>query len=1138
MPTEHLAAYVAALRASAGVGTAETSYYPALSALMGAVGQALKPKVHCVIHPASRGSGLPDGALFEQRGKRDPLPSALDGSRTPERGVIEAKPFDHDLEALAASEQVGRYLAGYGQVLLTNFHSFQLVRRGERGERVLGEHHALAPTGAELLRLRPADLAQREQPLLEYLTRVLLTPVGLSDPKDLAWFLASYARDALARVEQAEVTDLDPLRTALGQALGVSFEGEKGEHFFRSTLVQTLFYGLFSAWVLWSRSPQGATGRFNWREANWSLHIPFIRDLYESITGARLLRHLGVVELLDWTGEALNRVDRPAFFSRFQDEQAVQYFYEPFLEAFDPELREAYGVWYTPPEVVRYMVERVDRVLRTELDIPRGLADERVIVLDPACGTGAYVLEVLQRIHRTLEAEQPGSALNAAQVLAAAQRRIYGFELLPAPYVVAHLQLGLLLSRLGAALLPDDRLGVYLTNALIGWEPPRDQPRLGIGGYPALADEREAADAVKQQQAILVILGNPPYNSYAGIAVDEERALSEAYRSVRRVAAPQGQGLNDLYVRFFRMAERRIVERSGRGVICYISNYSWLDGLSHTGMRERFLEVFDSIWIDNLHGDRIISEYAPDGRTSETVFAMPSGNVGIKVGTAITTLVRQADHSTAGAQLNYRDLDAARAADRRRDLIESLEAGDFEGLYAPVAPELALGLPFKPRAVSAAYLTWPLLPELFPTSFPGVKTSRDDVVVNVDRPALEARLRRYFDPAVSHETLARELPGAMEDSARFNAKATRETLLARGYDAGTVMPYAYRPLDNRWLYWEPATKLLDEKRADYLPHVFEGNQWLSAGQRNRKNDFYQPQVTPVVADHHVVESNVYMFPLVLAETSGAGLFETLDARLRLPSGRYANLSPRALAALEALGLGLAEHAELFYHTLAVLHAPAYCTANAGALRQDWPRVPLPPSAEALRASAALGRQLAALLDPQQAAAGVSAAPYRPELRRLGMLLTTGAPTPDLALTAGWGHGGGGRPVMPARGRTVARAPSADELADLRAGLAALGLSEAQAEAALGARRLDVYLNATTLWSGVPEAVWEFTLGGYPVLKKWLSYREQGVLGRALRADEAGYFAEVVRRLSALCLLQPALDANYQRLAEPASGAIS
>ena len=317
------------------------------------------------------------------------------------------------------------------------------------------------------------------------------------------------------------------VRSALEEALGVKFEGDRGAAFFRSTLVQTLFYGVFSAWVLWSRQKPPPTGPFNWHEAVWHLRAPVLQALFQQVSAPSQLQPLGLVEVLDWTAAALDRVDRDAFFDRFDEGEAVPYFYEPFLEAFDPDLRKQLGVWYTPTEVVRYMVARVDRALKDDLGIADGLAAENVYVLDPCCGTGAYLAEVLRRIAANLEGSGLG-ALTGARVKQAATKRVFGFEIMPAPFVVAHLQVGLTMQSLDAPLAEDgtERAGVFLTNALTGWEPTVQKPL----PFPELEEERDRAGKVKQDTPILVILGNPPYNGFAGMAVDEERELSTAYR--------------------------------------------------------------------------------------------------------------------------------------------------------------------------------------------------------------------------------------------------------------------------------------------------------------------------------------------------------------------------------------------------------------------------------------------------------------------------------------------------------------------------------------------------------------------------------------------------------------------------------
>lgn len=592
-----------------GEAAVEVSGYGTLQTLINAFGSGLNPGVRVVINPKNRGSGTPDGGLFTtdqfQREARDTgeWPAQL-----PNRGAVEVKGPQDDVVEIAASEQVGRYLLRYGQVLVTNYRDFLLVGQDGDGSAKHLERFTLAPSVDKFWRLagsRARD-EELEARFREFFIRTLAYGAPLRRAEDLAWFLASYAREALLGLESRSgggERELRLVRDALRQALGVGFEGEEGEHFFRSTLVQTLFYGVFSAWVLWSkRTPFGLEERFNWRLAVHTLNVPLIRSLFEQLTLKATMKALGMQEIMERTGELLNRVEREAFFEDFAEDGAVQYFYEPFLAAFDPELRRQLGVWYTPKEVVRYMVERVDQALKDDLEIPAGLADEDVFILDPCCGTGAYLVEVIQKIDRTLR-ESGADALSAHDLRRAALERVFGFEILPAPFVVAHLQLGLLLQNLGAPLSDgqDERASVYLTNALTGWEP-RDDAKSNLP-LIEFEEEREAADEIKQRKKILVVLGNPPYYPYSGVSVEEEGTLVSPYRTATKGPKPAGQGLNDLYVRFFRVAERQIAESSGRGIVCYISNYSWLDGRSHPGMRERYVDAFDSIRVDRLNGD-------------------------------------------------------------------------------------------------------------------------------------------------------------------------------------------------------------------------------------------------------------------------------------------------------------------------------------------------------------------------------------------------------------------------------------------------------------------------------------------------------------------------------------------------------
>ena len=1100
--TTAVEAYLTDLRrvSASGGATGEMSNYGPLENLLNAVGATLKPKVFCVGQLADQGAGHPDFGLYaaKQVQKGQPREGQL-----PECGVVEVKSAGDDAWLTAEGDQVSRYWNRYRLVLVTNTWGFILVGEDAEGRPANLETFRLAEN-AEDFRQRlehPHTFAQEiGEGLGEYLSRALSHRAALAEPKDLAWLLASYARDGLARVEATSNTPLlTAVRSALEESLGVRFEDERGARFFHSTLVQTLFYGIFSAWVLWARSKPAPAGKFDWRTAVWHLRAPVLRALFHQLSGPVRLQRLDLVEVLDWTAAALDRVDRAVFFARFNEGEAVPYFYEPFLEAFDPDLRKELGVWYTPGEVVRYMVARVDKALKDDLGISDGLAAENVYVLDPCCGTGAYLAEVLRCIATNLEGQGLG-ALAGARVKQAAMERVFGFEIMPAPFVVAHLQVGLTMQDLDAPLADDgtERAGVFLTNALTGWEP-RTTKSLP---FPELEEERDRAERVKQATPILVILGNPPYNGFAGMAVDEERELSEAYRTTKRVRRPEGQGLNDLYVRFFRMAERRITEKTGQGVVCFISNYSWLDGLSFTGMRERYLEAFDVIRIDCLNGDKYkTGKVAPDGLPDPSIFSTEGDPVGIQVGTAIVTLVRKTDHVPADA-VGFRHLWGQA---KPSELVATAEA-EPDTLYEEVKPVPSLGLPFVRTAVSDGWFDWPSLPDLFPVSFPGVKTSRDGFLVDVDLDRLKARIADYFDARLSHEEITRRYPGVMKATAHFNASRVRDALRDRGgpIDTGFIR-FAYRPFDIRWLYWEEHSDLLDRPRADYQSHVFEGSTFLVT-QKKPRREWSPPQVISHIGCLDLMDRGA---TYISAWLHNDGLGSDNDG------ARRPNLSGSAQRYLERLG---ADVENLFYHVLAVLHDPAYREANAGALRMEWPRIPLSGwpagdtdgAVEALAASAARGRELALLLDPDAPVPGVTQGPLCPAVATIAVPTTTDGRNmtgDDFAVTAGWGHFGTGDTVMPGQGRIVERAYTSDEKS-------AMGNSILT----LGETTFDVYLNDRAFWRNVPAAVWTYKLGGYQVLKKWLSYRERSILDRLLKPEEVQHLTDTARKIAAIKLV--------------------
>ena len=1119
-----------------GAETKETSYYGPLANLLNGISKAAKLKVQCVINLKNQGAGLPDGGFFTtDQIKRGVTPDTV-FDQIPSRGAMEVKSTRDNVEQIAESKQVRDYLDRYGLVLVTNYRDFLLVQRGENNEPRLLEGYTIAETEPEFWSAvnHPRTMAgKHEERLTQFLIRVMLQNAPLTEPKDLAWFLASYARQARIRVEQAsELTALKTLRTALEEALGVKFEGEKGDHFFRSTLVQTLFYGLFSAWVLWARDRKE---RFDWHAAAWLLHVPMISALFSQLATRDRLGPLGLEEVMDWAADALNRVDKDVFFAKFEQEHAVQYFYEPFLEAFDPELRKELGVWYTPPEVVRYMVERVDTVLREELDIADGLADPNVYVLDPCCGTGAYLVEVLRRIERTLR-DKGEDALVGSDVKKAATTRVFGFEIMPAPFVVAHLQLGLALKNLHAPLSDEanERAGVYLTNALTGWEPPKE-PKTHLP-FHEMEIERDLADEVKQDVPILVILGNPPYNAFAGVSPKEEQGLVEPYKEgLISKWGIKKFNLDDLYVRFFRLAEQRIAERTGRGVVCFVSNFSYLRDPSCVVMRQRLLNSFDRLWLDCMNGDsRETGKLTPEGNPDPSVFSTEYNREGIRVGTTIGLFVRKSAPASEPVVL-FRQF---WGANKRADLIDALSEGSASPNYRRAIPSASNRFLLRPQNIASCYLEWPGVDEL-PCAPPslGILENRKEALIGITEEPLRSRMRDYCDPAVDWTMFAAQDSGLSRDAARFVARDARAKLLRAGGAARCdFRRVLVRPMDARWCCYTSVRPVWNEPRPAYARQCWRGNLSLVT----RRKGVGEPEGVPfllssTVGYQHAMHKDGYFIPMQLrvteAETNDGNSLAIWDTDAPTAS---ANLSASARAYLGTLGIADpdadAQTAGLIWmHSLALGYSPAYLSENADGIRQDWPRIPLPNSREALLDSAELGRKIAALLDTETEVPGVTSGTIRPELREIAVITSVdGKPlnpdAGDLEITAGWGHGGKDGVTMPGKGKT-------DVFRDLRS--AGLTLRQAQDADLLHSNpetdALNIYLNDKAYWRNIPRRVWDYHIGGYQVIKKWLSYRESALLGRSLKVEEAREVTNIARRIAAILALEADLDANYERV---------
>lgn len=608
-------AYLKAVESALRAGNAtEHTHRPALKALI----EGLAPGVVATNEPKRVACGAPD--YIVTRGQT-PL------------GYVEAKDVDVSLAKTERGEQLRRYLESLGNLVLTDYLEFRWY--------VGGEHRMtarLASTSADgKLRIEPGGAEATLQLLHAFLAAEAPT---VAKPKELAERMAALARLIRETIERA-FADEDG-----GGTLHQQMEGFRRVLLhdltpapFADMYAQTIAYGLFAARV---NAP--GEGRFTREHAAYELPKtnPFLRKMFGYVAGPEL--DARIEWAVDDLAELLSRADMAAvlrdFGRRTRQEDPVVHFYETFLAAYDPRMRESRGVYYTPEPVVSYLVRSVDHLLKTEFGIADGLADtgkirvpnpdpkakgktvevHRVQILDPAAGTGTFLHGVIDQIHQHLT-EQGQAGAWSQYVPQHLLPRLWGFELLMAPYAVAHLKLGLQLRELGYDFASDERLGIYLTNTL--------EEAHQMSGLPLfaqwIAEEANAANRVKAELPILVVLGNPPYSGISSNMSPKMAALVDAYKQVD--GKPLGERkhwLQDDYVKFIRFGQTRI-EQTGHGILAFVTNHGYLDNPTFRGMRQSLMRTFDEIRVLDLHGSSKKRERSPDGSKDENVFDIQQG---------------------------------------------------------------------------------------------------------------------------------------------------------------------------------------------------------------------------------------------------------------------------------------------------------------------------------------------------------------------------------------------------------------------------------------------------------------------------------------------------------------------------------
>ena len=417
---------------------------------------------------------------------------------------------------------------------------------------------------------------------------------------------------------------------------------------------QTLAYGLFAAKV---HSGSGKAFSREMAAFNLPKTNPFLRKLFSEIAG------VDMPDTIDWAVddivELLKHADLGEILKDFGKgkgkEDPVVHFYETFLAAYDPKMRELRGVYYTPEPVVSYIVRSLDHLLKTRFNRPKGLADENTLILDPACGTGTFLYFVIQQIHQKFAAQKGAWDGYVAQHLL---NRLFGFELLMAPYAVAHLKLGMELQDTGYSFGSDQRLGIYLTNTLE--EAAKRSEKLFAQW---ISDEANAAASIKRDLPIMVVMGNPPYSGHSANRsweIDNRgkkvpnfigRLLQDYYKvDGQPLGERNPKWLQDDYVKFLRFGQWRI-ERTGAGILAFITNHGYLDNPTFRGMRQQLMKAFTEIYILNLHGNAKKKEVCPDGSKDENVFDIQQGvTLGIFVRNGGRKARRRSFTPTCGVQ--------------------------------------------------------------------------------------------------------------------------------------------------------------------------------------------------------------------------------------------------------------------------------------------------------------------------------------------------------------------------------------------------------------------------------------------------------------------------------------------------------
>ena len=869
-------------------------------------------------------------------------------------GYIEAKDVGTDLDAALSTEQLSRYLKGLPNLILTNYLEFRWFAAGKL--RLTATAGVLSREGI----IEASDLAATGELLASFLDPPIAT---VRSPKELAQRMAAIAQLIRATLE-------DALRSAAkGDPLTQQLEGFSAPQF-ADMYAQTLCYGLFAARC----SPNARLVRFTRENAALGLLAadPLLRRLFGHLAGPDLDGRIAWA--VDALIELLNRVDLAlllrGFGKRDRREDPAVHFYEAFLSEYDPHTRAVRGVYYTPEPIVQHIVRSVDYVLKSRFGLPQGLADastsldrsrrapaagaaesertlHKVLVLDPAAGTGTFLSAVIRLIHARVAAGGDSGAWSD-YVSNHLLPRVFGFELLMAPYAVAHMKLGLQLIDTGHDFRSPDRIRVLLTNALEGPHELAELPP--FSGWPA--EDADAAGERDRDPSIMVVLGNPPYSIFGqtppgpwirGLLDDYKTGLNE-----RKL------NLDDAFIKFIRLGQWHI-ERRGAGVLAFVVSNTFLDGITHRRMRESLLDFFTEIFVLDLHGSSKKNERTPGDEKDENVFD-------IQQGVAIVIMIKARRSRPAPSKVWHADLWGSRAAKYLR-----LESEDLSAMtWRQIEPE-ARHFFFVPKDLdlSDEYSAYPSLHGgVFLNKNTGIQTKRDRLVYHINKEELDAVLHDITDLSAANFAQSYGLPGDGRDWTLAGATADVRTGKGRGQQV------LYHPFDLRWTWYSGRTKgWMAYPRSPLMQSALKPNLLLLTVRNARRGNVDSFLVAATLVDKDAVSpfDNVTFFPLyIYGVEDGAPAHD--DA------GTALNMSPEFISSFSRVleAVPDAVRAERLVHYIyAVLYAPSYRARYAELLRIDYPRIPRTTDPELFAALAERGRILVELHLMRQAAPPMS-----------------------------------------------------------------------------------------------------------------------------------------------------------------------